>query len=41
VHGCKELENALTGQGVFAFMVDFERTVKDIHHAIEEELPAA
>lgn len=36
VRGCKQLDNALTGQGVFAFMVDFERTVQDVRDGIDD-----
>lgn len=36
VRGCKQLENALTGQGVFAFMVDFEQTFQDVRKGIDD-----
>ena len=35
VRGCKQLEDALTGQELFAFMVDFEHAVQDVQEGID------
>jgi DNA-binding transcriptional MerR regulator len=35
VRGCKQLEDALTGQELFAFMVDFEHAVQDVQDGID------